>query len=72
MQLISRTPHARCPDDLAAGRRETCEVRGFCGPFLNLALYDAFPGWEGCGDCVHCGTTVRVGEHEARHAGEAA
>jgi hypothetical protein len=47
-----------------SGNRRTpeCEVRGYCGPFANEALYNAFPEpmWHGMGDCLECGTTCHV------------
>jgi hypothetical protein len=46
-----------------SGRRvPVCESRGYCGPFANEALYDAFPEpmWHGMGDCLECGTTCHV------------
>ena len=47
-----------------SGTRRTpeCQVRGYCGPFANEAMYNAFPEpmWHGMGDCLECGTTCHV------------
>lgn len=42
-----------------------CLQRGFCGPFINQGVYDAFPDprWHGMGECVHCHSTVKVSRH---------
>jgi hypothetical protein len=58
---IERTPHP--VQDIETARRNRqriCDTRGFCGPFLNQSYYAAFPGWDGFGDCVHCGSTRHV------------
>jgi hypothetical protein len=39
---------------------EFCAERGFHGPFCNLERYAAFPGWEGMGECMLCGGSVRA------------
>jgi hypothetical protein len=39
---------------------ELCRTRGHCGPFANAAVYSRMPGWEGFGDCLVCGSTVRI------------
>ena len=59
-----------------SGPRRTpeCEIRGFCGPFANEALYNAFPEamWHGMGDCLECGTTRHVSrDHESRTEADA-
>jgi hypothetical protein len=60
--LITRQP-LRLPHAGSGARRTPeCERRGYCGPFANEALYNAFPEamWHGMGDCVECGTTCHV------------
>ena len=37
-----------------------CAERGYHGPFCNLERYAAFPGWEGMGECLLCGGSVRA------------
>jgi hypothetical protein len=37
-----------------------CEARGYHGPFCNLERYAHFPGWEGMGECLLCGGSVRA------------
>jgi hypothetical protein len=37
-----------------------CAARGYHGPFCNLERYAAFPGWEGMGECLLCGGSVRA------------
>ena len=51
-------------------RREICDRRGYCGPFINCGVYDAYPDpiWHGCGECVHCCGTRRVADEEAKWA----
>jgi hypothetical protein len=53
-----RLPHSAC----GARRTTECEVRGYCGPFANEELYNAFPEpmWHGMADCMECGTTCHV------------
>jgi hypothetical protein len=45
---------------------EVCERRGFHGPFKRTEIYDSFPGWEGYGDCVLCGSCRHILSEEAR------
>ena len=55
-------------------RVPVCEKRGYCGPFANEALYDAFPEpmWHGMGDCLECGTTCHVAGEQGREDSSAA
>jgi hypothetical protein len=64
MHFVARE---RLPARNAVGAR-ACERRGYCGPFLNEAYYDAFPEplWHGMGDCAQCGTTRKVGRERPR------
>jgi hypothetical protein len=57
-----------------ARRISECELRGYCGPFANEALYDAFPEamWHGMGDCMECGTTCHVSRELQRRERTAA
>ncbi|HEX2091859.1 MAG TPA: hypothetical protein VHG28_05620 [Longimicrobiaceae bacterium] len=58
MLTIERTPHpVKDVETARRNRQRICESRGFCGPFLNQDFYAAFPGWDGFGDCIHCGST---------------
>jgi hypothetical protein len=52
-------------------RLTICQVRGYCGPFINQQLYDSFPDpiWRGSGECVVCCDTRNVQEEEAKQAG---
>ena len=69
--LLAREPHP-VPDQLTAARngRQVCRTRGYCGPFINQAYYDAFPDtlWTGKGDCVLCGSTCDVSSEERARA----
>jgi hypothetical protein len=57
--LAQRTPHPIQDARVAlANRHAICERRGYCGPFINEEFYRAYPGWEGYGDCLVCGSTV--------------
>ena len=49
-------------------RREICDARGYCGPFINQDVYDKFPDpvWHGSGECVHCCGTRNVAEEEVK------
>jgi hypothetical protein len=60
--LIPREPFRHAGAQFGPRRTPECEVRGYCGPFVNEALYDAFPEplWHGMGDCLECGTTCHV------------
>jgi len=44
-------------------RPPLCDARGYCGPFINEALFanDGGGRWFGLATCVHCGGTVDVG-----------
>ena len=44
--------------------RMTCEVRGYCGPFINQEFYNSFPDpmWHGYGECVVCCSTCIVAQ----------
>jgi len=39
---------------------EFCERRGHHGPYVNAERYLEFPGWDGMGECLACGSTVRI------------
>ena len=60
--FISRQPLRLPSAEIGARRTSQCESRGYCGPFANEALYNAFPEpiWHGMGDCLECGTTCHV------------
>jgi hypothetical protein len=47
---------------------EVCERRGFHGPFKRTEIYDSFPGWEGYGDCILCGSCRHVQTEETRRS----
>lgn len=67
--LPDREPHP--VEDFATaienGRR-ICQARGYCGPFINAHVYDAFPDplWRGIGECVHCRNTINRGGEELK------
>lgn len=69
--LPERIPHP--VKDFATAeenRRRICAARGFCGPFVNGDLYDAFPDpmWRGIAECVHCRNTVHRPREERKRA----
>jgi hypothetical protein len=39
---------------------EFCERRGHHGPYVNAERYLEYPGWDGMGECLACGSTVRI------------
>ena len=47
---------------LIDNRPPLCEERGYCGPFINEALFASEVGGRsfGLATCVHCGGTVDV------------
>jgi hypothetical protein len=49
-------------------RRTICEVRGYCGPFINLAYYSQYPdpAWHGAGECIVCCNTCIVALEEEK------
>lgn len=49
-------------------RARVCEVRGYCGPFLNTDYYDAYPDplWHGMGDCLFCCSTLLVAQEDRK------
>lgn len=59
--------YAACPVHRSAVP-STCEVRGFCGPFVGQDRYSACPdpAWHGFAECAECGNTVSIRVHEAR------
>ena len=64
-----RTPHPVGDLDTAKqNRRLVCDARGYCGPFLNLEFYDAFPDplWHGMGECVLCRNTAHAATENAK------
>jgi hypothetical protein len=61
---VDKMPHPIRDQRIAdRNRRTTCEVRGYCGPFINESFYDSFPDplWRGTGECVVCCNTCNVG-----------
>lgn len=69
MMEVGRVPHPVTSYQQAQlNRREICEPRGYCGPFINCEVYDTFPDpvWHGCAECVHCCGTRNVAEEEAK------
>ena len=68
--LIARQPLHIHHSGSGPRRVPACEERGYCGPFANEALYDAFPEamWHGMGDCMECGTTCHVSLEQRRGA----
>jgi len=54
--------------------RLVCGVRGYCGPFLNEAFYNAFPDpmWAGYGECLVCCSTCLVEDEEKKRKGRSA
>ena len=45
---------------------EYCEARGYHGPFGRAEVYDRFPGWEGNGECVICGSCRHIATENKR------
>lgn len=65
IQRVERQPVPLRQTPAGERRPSLCELRGHCGPFVNQALYNAFPEpmWHDMGDCVECGTTCHVRSH---------
>ena len=64
-----REPHpVRDPAIAAVTHQRICGARGYCGPFINVAFYAAFPDpiWHGMGDCILCGNSCRVETEQAK------
>ncbi len=63
--LPERVPLPLAP---SRGDREKCVARGYCGPFVNVEFYNAFPdpSWHGYGDCVVCHSTRLTTAEEAK------
>lgn len=61
LEMLRQVPRSKL-DPIAppAPRRAACEQRGYCGPFVNQALYNSLHAWQGFGDCVECGRAVPV------------
>jgi hypothetical protein len=60
---IAKLPHPIADQKIADRNREAiCEVRGYCGPFINLAYYRGFPdpAWHGVGECIVCCNTCNI------------
>ena len=66
MNAILTMPRLSVQPGRHGGR--VCARRGFCGPFANQPYYDEFPGWEGYGDCMQCGSTVHTEAHTTHAA----
>ena len=71
MTLITtlKIPHPIQDQQIADHNRRTiCEVRGYCGPFINQIYYDQFPDpvWRGTGECIVCCNTCNVEVEEAK------
>lgn len=67
--MNDRTPHPVGDLDTAKeNRRLVCDARGYCGPFLNLEFYAAFPDplWHGMGECLLCRNTAHAASEEAK------
>lgn len=59
-----RIPHpVKSYKEALKNRREICEPRGYCGPFINQEVYDAQPDaeWHGVGECIHCRNVLATG-----------
>jgi hypothetical protein len=66
---IAKLPHPINDQAVAdRNRRMICEVRGYCGPFINLAYYNQFPdeAWHGKGECIICCNTCSVDLEEKK------
>lgn len=71
MIVVERVPHPVASyAEAQRNRQEICDRRGYCGPFINMAVYDAFPDpvWHGCGECVNCCGTRKIAEEEGKRA----
>lgn len=69
MIVVERVPHPVASyAEAQRNRREICDRRGYCGPFINSAVYDTFPDpvWHGCGECVNCCGTRKIAEEEEK------
>lgn len=67
-----RTPHPVLSAQQALENHQSvCAVRGYCGPFINVEFYSAFPDpfWHGYGECLVCRSTcvVSAEEEKRRH-----
>jgi hypothetical protein len=63
LSAVTKLPHPIQDQRIAdRNRRTICEVRGYCGPFINQAFYEKFPDplWRGTGECVVCCNTCNV------------
>jgi hypothetical protein len=74
-RYLLRIPHPIQNHRIADhNRRTTCDIRGYCGPFINEGYYNDFPDpmWKGTGECVVCCNTCNVaGEREKERAATA-
>ena len=71
MSLLTtlKVPHPIQDQQVADHNRRTiCEVRGYCGPFINQLYYDQFPDpiWRGTGECIVCCNTCNVEVEEGK------
>jgi hypothetical protein len=69
LRIITKVPHPVQDQRVAdQNRRTTCDVRGYCGPFVNESYYDSFPDplWRGTGECVVCCNTCNVALEEEK------
>jgi hypothetical protein len=71
VQCVKRVSHPiRSLREAQLNRLNICQVRGYCGPFINQEVYDSFPDpiWRGSAECVVCCDTRNVAEEEAKCA----
>ena len=56
------------PHQAIENHRMICGVRGYCGPFINEAFYNAFPDamWHGYGECTVCCSTCLIEQEELK------
>ena len=63
LSALVKIPHPIQDQSVAdRNRRTICEVRGYCGPFINQSYYRRFPDplWQTTGECVVCCNTCNV------------
>jgi hypothetical protein len=59
-ELVGSAPMSPFVPFAAREPPEFCERRGHHGPYVNAERYLEFPGWDGMGECLACGSTVRI------------
>jgi hypothetical protein len=59
-RLVGKGPMSPFVPFAAREPPEFCERRGHHGPYVNAERYLEFPGWDGMGECLACGSTVRI------------